>query len=76
MSEMRAAEVDAVIRFAMVGLRALSARLLTFTALAGALGGFAWVLYDPHWIRAAASVAWYVLVLWPLIRFEAKQTKE
>lgn len=76
MSEMRAAEVDAVIRFARVGLMAVAARGLTLIALVGALAGFGWVLYDPHWIRAAASVAWYVLVLWPLIRFETKSTKE
>lgn len=76
MDNMQAAQVDAVIRFARIGLTVLAARVLTLVALLGALAGFAWVLYDPHWIRAAASVAFYVLVLWPILRLETKQAKE
>lgn len=70
MSDMRPAEVDAVIRFAQIGLRTLSERALTWTALAGCMASFGYAAMEPDWIRVGGACAFAVLVFWPLLKLE------
>lgn len=71
MNKMMAPEIEAVIRFAQAGLLALTDRVLTVLSLLGTMSLFAWVMWEPHWIRFAGACAFALLVLWPLMRHEA-----
>lgn len=74
--DMRPAEVDAVIKFARIGLQTLAQRALTWVALMGCMAAFGWALYDPEWIRVGAAVGFAVLVFWPLLKLEALKKEE
>ena len=74
--EMRPAEVDAVIKFARIGIQTLSERVLTFTGMVASIGIFGYTLYDPTWVRVAAASAFAVLCYWPAVRLEAKKRSE
>lgn len=55
----------------------LNARVFTFLTMMLCAGAFAWVLYDPNWIRFGAACAFAVLVFWPAYRLEnAKRERE
>jgi len=69
-------EIEAVIKFARIGLKVLSERALTWAALLGCMVSFGWALYNPDWVRVAAAVGFATLVFWPLLRLEAAKTKE
>lgn len=71
--DMRPAEVDAVIKFARIGLQALSERVLTFTGMLACIGIFGWALYDGAWAATATASAFAVLVYWPAVRLESKR---
>lgn len=73
MEQMQAAHVDAVIKFARIGLQALSQRALTWTALAGCMAAFGYAAFDPDWIRVAGACAFSVLCFWPLLKLETKK---
>ncbi len=74
--DMRAAEVDAVIKFARIGLQSLSERALSWTALAGCMGLFGYAASEPDWKRVAGACAFAVLVFWPLLRLEAAKKEQ
>lgn len=71
-----APEVEAVIQFARIGMRVFSERALSWVGLAGAMVLFGYAAAQPDWIRVAGSVAYSLLVFWPLLRFELTRTKE
>lgn len=71
MNAMRPPEVEAVIAFARIALKAFSERVLTLLAMIGGFVLFGYVLLYPDWIRAATAAAYAVLVLWPIVRLEA-----
>ena len=73
MESMKAAEIDAVIKFAMNGLRMLGTRILTLLSLAGAITLFAYASVTPDWIRVAGAALYAVLVYWPAMKLETKQ---
>lgn len=66
-----APEVEAVIKFSRIGLRALSERALSLTALVGCMALFGYAAVEPDWKRVAGACAFAVLVFWPLLRLEA-----
>lgn len=69
--EMRPAEVDAVIKFARIGLQTMSERVLSVMALVGCMALFGYAAAEPDWKRVAGACAFAVLVFWPLLRLEA-----
>ena len=70
---MRPAEVDAVIKFARMGMQTLSERALTYVGLLASIGIFGWAIYDGAWSATATACAFAVLVFWPLVRLESKK---
>lgn len=66
-------DVSAVIRFAGVLMTCVSERLLSWAAVAISAVLFGWVLYAPDKIRLIAACAYAVLVVWPIIRLDARK---
>ncbi len=58
--------------FCQIALTTLNARLLTGMALLSATALFAWVLYQPDYLRLAGACAYALLVLWPLQRLDMR----
>ena len=69
-------EIEFLMRFLSMGTRVLSTRVATYIALIMAFTLFCWAMYDPSWIRTAESVAFAILIVWPLLRHDKEIQRE
>jgi hypothetical protein len=69
-------ELAAVGRAVQVLSRILTERVLTIYATTLGALLFAWVMFDPNWIRFAGAVAYSLLMYLPLVRLDVRKQKE
>ena len=76
MERMNAPEVEAVIKYGQMLLKAVSERVLTLLALLGCSCVFGYAMLYPDWMRFAGAAAFAVLVFWPCVRLEAAKKED
>jgi hypothetical protein len=69
-------EIEAIIKFAMVGAKIMAERVLTILGFLACAGAFGYALYAPNWERATIASLFAVLVYWPLVRMEKRKQAE